>query len=301
VKRACAGLAALSFAALAMPASAQQEDETQGNAIQSAAPAEPLPSDEGTDSVFDDTWLGVGLGARVDTSYDGSDDYVIYPLPAAVGKIAGVGFSPRAAGIALDLVEVELGDDVEFSAGPVARLRQNRVRNIKDPVVEAAGELDTAIEVGVTVGLTFKGILNEYDRFSIGTDLRWDVNGAHGGFIIDPGISYRTPLSKGIVLGATAGAQYADTDFNDYYFSVSPAQSAASGLPIYLADKGWYKAGGSLAVGFDLDGDIENGGFIVGALVGYSRMLGDARRTPYTSLRGSADQFYAATGVGYIF
>ena len=57
----------------------------------------------------------------------------------------------------------------------------------------------------------------------------------------------------------------------------------------------------SAAVGFDLDGDIENGGFVVGLLVGYSRMLGDARRTPYTSIRGSADQFYAATGVGYIF
>jgi outer membrane scaffolding protein for murein synthesis (MipA/OmpV family) len=290
-----AGLTLLAGGLCAAPALAQQEDDGLGEVIESVEPVDE------EDSVFDDTWLGIGFGARVDTSYDGSDDYIVYPLPAAVGSIAGVGFSPRAAGVALDLLEVDLGENVEFSAGPVARLRQNRVRNIKDPVVEAAGKLDTAIEVGATFGITFKKILTKYDRISIGTDLRWDVNGAHRGFILDPGIAYRTPLSRGIVLGLTAGAQYADTDFKDYYYSVSPAQSAASGLPVFIADKGWYKAGASAAVGFDLDGDIENGGFVVGLLVGYSRMLGDARRTPYTSIRGSADQFYAATGIGYIF
>jgi outer membrane scaffolding protein for murein synthesis (MipA/OmpV family) len=290
-----AGLTLLAGGLCAAPALAQQEDDGLGEVIESVEPVDE------EDSVFDDTWLGIGFGTRIDTSYDGSDDYIVYPLPAAVGSIAGIGFSPRAAGVALDLLEVDLGENVEFSAGPVARLRQNRVRNIKDPVVEAAGKLDTAIEVGATFGITFKKILTKYDRISIGTDLRWDVNGAHRGFILDPGIAYRTPLSRGIVLGLTAGAQYADTDFNDYYYSVSPAQSAASGLPVFVAAKGWYKAGTSAAVGFDLDGDIENGGFVVGLLVGYSRMLGDARRTPYTSIRGSADQFYAATGVGYIF
>lgn len=294
MKRYLAGVIAPSLALMAVPAQAQDQDESQGAGIEAAEV-------ETDDSVFDDTWLGIGFGARVDTSYDGSDDYVVYPLPAAVGSIAGVGFSPRAAGLALDLINIDLSRNVEFSAGPVGRLRQNRARNIKDPVVEAAGKLDTAIEVGATFGITFKDVLNDYDRLSVGTDLRWDVNGAHRGMVFDPGVSYRTPLSRGTVLGLTLGAIYADTDFNDYYYSVSPAQSAASGLPLFTADSGWYKAGASAAFGIDLDGDIENGGFVIGALVGYSRMLGDAKRSPYTSIRGSADQFYAATGVGYIF
>jgi outer membrane scaffolding protein for murein synthesis (MipA/OmpV family) len=34
---------------------------------------------------------------------------------------------------------------------------------------------------------------------------------------------------------------------------------------------------------------------------GYSRMLGDAKRSPYTSIRGSADQWFAAVGIGYTF
>lgn len=301
MKRILAGLTGLAFGLAHAPAFAQEGDETVGDVIgQSASVADDGPAAE-EESVFDDTWLGIGFGVRVDTSYDGSDDYVVYPLPAAAGSIAGVGFSPRAAGLALDLVNVDLSRDVEFSAGPVGRLRQNRVRNIQDPVVEAAGKLDTAIEVGATFGLTFKRVLNKYDRVSIGTDVRWDINGAHRGFVFDPGLSYRTPVSRGVVIGATVGAQYGDTDFSDYYYSVSAAQSVASGLPVYRADKGWFKAGTSLAAGFDLDGDIENGGFVIGMLVGYSRMLGDAKRSPFTSIRGSADQFYAATGIGYIF
>jgi hypothetical protein len=36
-------------------------------------------------------------------------------------------------------------------------------------------------------------------------------------------------------------------------------------------------------------------------LGGYTRQLGDGKRTPLTRLRGSADQFLGAVGVGYTF
>lgn len=82
---------------------------------------------------------------------------------------------------------------------------------------------------------------------------------------------------------------------------MNPAQSAASGLPQFVADSGWHKVGGNVALGFDLDGDFGNGGFVVALLGGYTRMLGDAKRTPYTALRGDADQWSAAAGIGYVF
>jgi outer membrane scaffolding protein for murein synthesis (MipA/OmpV family) len=94
---------------------------------------------------------------------------------------------------------------------------------------------------------------------------------------------------------------WADRHYADYYYSVRPAQSAASGLPLFHADSGWHKAGVDAALGFDLDGDFRNGGFAIGIAGGYTRMLGDAARTPYTSLRGDADQWFGAVGIGYIF
>ncbi len=282
--------AGLLAALAAVPAFAQEEQVTAG----------PPDNIANADTVYDDTWLSIGAGVGYGPSYDGSDDYVFYPAPLIQGRIAGVGIQPRPAGIALDFLK-DPAEGVGFALGPVVRARFNRSRQIKDPVVEAAGELDTAIEVGVNAGLSFPKVLNDYDSLSFGTDVLWDVNGAHSGMTITPTVAYFTPLSRGIAASLSFSAEHGDDDFMDYYYSVSPAQSLASGLPTFTADSGWTKAGATLLTGFDLDGDLTNGGLAAVVIGGYSRMLGDAKRTPYTSIRGSADQWFAAVGIGYTF
>lgn len=282
--------AGLLAALAAVPAFAQEEQVTAG----------PPDNIANADTVYDDTWLSIGAGVGYGPSYDGSDDYVFYPAPLIQGRIAGVGIQPRPAGIALDFLK-DPAEGVGFALGPVVRARFNRSRQIKDPVVEAAGELDTAIEVGVNAGLSFPKVLNDYNSLSFGTDVLWDVNGAHSGMTITPTVAYFTPLSRGIAASLSFSAEHGDDDFMDYYYSVSPAQSLASGLPTFTADSGWTKAGATLLTGFDLDGDLTNGGLAAVVIGGYSRMLGDAKRTPYTSIRGSADQWFAAVGIGYTF
>jgi len=118
---------------------------------------------------------------------------------------------------------------------------------------------------------------------------------------MSPGISYFTPLSRGMAGALALSAEYVDDSYADYYYSVSPTQSAASGLPLYHAEGGFTKAGATALLAVDLDGNLANGGISLFGVGGYSRMLGDAKRTPYTSLRGDADQFFAALGVGYTF
>lgn len=256
------------------------------------------PSYEGT--VFDGDWISIGVGAAYSPSYDGSDDYVISPLPIVQGSLAGVDIDPRPGGLALDFIPDEDGQ-IAFSAGIAARVVGNRANRIEDPVVESLGELDTAIEVGPTAGISFPGLLNPYDSLSFNTDVRWDVAGAHSGRVIAPSVTYFTPFSKAIAGSLTLSTNHIDDDYADYYYSVSPAQSAVSGLPAFAAASGFRDVGVTLFMGWDLDGDATNGGLALAGIVGRSWLLDDAKRTPLTSVRGDADQWLLGAGVGYTF
>jgi outer membrane scaffolding protein for murein synthesis (MipA/OmpV family) len=254
---------------------------------------------EGT--VFDGDYASVALGGAYGPSYDGSDDNVLYPAALVQGSLGGIDFTSRGAGVAIDFVR-DPEDGIGFDLGIAGQVRSSRARQIKDPVVESLGKLDYAIEVGPTVGVGIPHVLNAYDSLSFELDASWDINGAHGGMVVEPSLTYFTPLSRGIATSLTLSAEHGDADFMDYYHTVTPAQSVASGLPVFDPDGGgWTKAGGNLLVGFDLDGNLENGGLALVVVGGYMRMLGDAKRSPFTSVRGDADQWTGAIGLGYTF
>lgn len=273
-----------------LPAIAQEpgDDDTVGPAYE--------------ETVYDGDWASVGLGAVYSPSYDGSDDYVVSPIPIVQGSVAGIGISPRAGGLALDFIPDSDGK-VAFSAGIAASLNRNRASQIEDEVVRQYGELDTAIEVGPTVGVSVPGLLNPYDSLGVSMDVQWDVAGAHKGRIVTPGITYFTPLSRGLAASLSFSAAHVDDDYADYYYSVPATATVdpAAMLPVFEAEGGWDKIGTNLLIGIDLDGNLANGGLALVVLGGYSRMLGDGKRTPFTSIRGDADQWMGALGIGYTF
>ncbi len=313
IKSIALGIAGATFV-LAAPASAQDEGEEQRNPPSSgperpqgppsAPQGGPPPGVTAGDIVFDDTWLTIGIGAGLVPSYSGSNDYVFFPLPLVVGRVGGVGISPNGPGFNLDLLSDPpangpQGTSVSF--GPSLRFRNDRANQIEDDVVRDAGELDVALEVGVNGGVTFQGVLSRFDRLTVSSSVRWDIAGAHDGMLIEPGLSYFTPIGRGTALQIAASAQFVDDDFSDYYYSVSAAQSAASGLPQFEADGGLNSLGLTAIATFDLDGNSLNGGWNVYGIAGYSRLVGDAADTPYTAIRGSADQFIGGIGLGYTF
>lgn len=286
--------AAVALAVLAIPSGAvAQEDGTTGADAPDGPPARPA-------TVFDGDFLSIGIGAGIGPSYSGSDDYVLFPLPVLQGSLAGVDFNPRPAGLAIDFVP-DAEDGVSLDLGVAGRLRSDRASQIEDPVVESLGELERAIEVGPTAGIKFPQLLNPYDSLTLGVDALWDVAGAHEGMTVSPRVTYFTPLSRGAAASLSVGASFVDDDFADYYYSVSPAQSVASGLPAFAAQGGLESIGTNLLLAFDLNGDVTDGGLSLVAIAGYSRLMGDAKRTPLTSERGSADQFLGGLGLGYTF
>lgn len=273
-------IAVAALALLASPAAAQD------------AASEP--------SVFDGDYLSVGVGAAYGPSYAGSDDYVFFPVPLLQGSFHDVAINPRSGGVALDFIP-DPDKGVGFNLGVAARARLDRSRKIKDPVVRSLGKLDTAIEVGPTAGVTIAQVFDPYDSLTFGVDALWDVAGAHKGMVVDPAVTYFTPLSRGIAASLSLSAEYTDRKFADYYYSITPLGSAASGLPVFDAGSGFTKAGANVLLGFDLDGDLQNGGLALFVVGGYSRMLGDAKRSPVTSVRGSPDQWLGAVGLGFTF
>lgn len=258
----------------------------------------PMPVEQ---SVFDGDYLTAGIGIAVGPSYEGSDNYTISPLPVVLGSLGGIDFQPRGPGIAFDVIPDRKGAKVDFVFGPVVRARFDRQNSIKDPVVSSLGKLDVAIEVGPFAGLQVNRVLNPYDSVTAQVDLRWDVAGAHDGMVVFPSLTYFTPLSRSVVTSLAISGEYVDDNYADYYFSISPAGSAASGLPVFTATSGWKNVGLTTLTAVDLDGDVTNGGWGLIFLGSYSRMLGDPKRSPVTSIRGSASQFFGAIGVGYTF
>jgi len=287
-------LSGAAMAALIIPvaAIAQEDGEARGGP---AGNASDRPA-----TVFDGDFLSIGIGAGVGPSYSGSNDYVLFPLPVVQASVGGIDINPRPAGLAVDFVP-DSDDGVSFDLGIAGRLRSDRADQIEDPVVASLGELDRAVEVGPTASIKFPGLLNPYDSLSVSLDAAWDVAGAHDGMTVSPRVTYFTPLSRGAASSLSLGASFVDDDFAEYYYGVSPAQSATSGLPAFTAEGGLESLGANLLLAFDLDGDVTNGGLSLVVIGGYSRLMGDAERTPLTSERGSADQFLGGLGVGYTF
>lgn len=290
ISRSLAGLAAASGLLLAAPAFAQDQVAD--------VPIEP------SETVFSGDYLSIGVGVAYNPSYTGSDDYVFTPLPIIQGSLGGIDISPRAGGITLDFIQDSPGGP-GIDLGVAGRIRSNRASDIKDVIVERYGELDTAYEVGPSAGISFPAVLNPYDSLSLKADALFDVGGAHGGMTVSPSVTYFTPLSRGMAASLSVGAEWADADFHDYYFRVDPINyvgPAADALPAFDPDGGGFTSvGANLLLGVDLDGDLANGGLALVVIGGYSRVLGDAADTPFTSIRGSRDQYLAAVGVGYTF
>lgn len=255
------------------------------------------------ETIFTGDWITLGAGAAYNPSYDGSDDYVISPLPLVQGRLFGISINPRPAGIALDFIP-DGKSAVNVNLGVAAKLNRNRVSQIEDEVVFAYGKLDTAIEVGPTVGMSLARVLNPYDSLTVGADVLWDVAGAHEGMTINPSITYFTPVSKGAAISFSLSARHVDDDYAAYYYSVPVAPASvpvADRLPVFTAEGGFDKAGATLLAGYDFDNDLTNGGLAAFVIGGYTQMIGDAADTPFTSIRGSEDQWFVGAGLGYTF
>jgi MipA family protein len=212
-----------------------------------------------------------------------------------------VDFRIAGPSLTLDFIKGKSDAKVGFALGPSFRYRFNRSGKTGDAVVDHLGKLPGVIEAGVSAGVTIKRVLSKYDLLSLGVSARWDVSGRGSGLMVSPSASYLLPVSKAQVIGALVSADFVDKRFASYNYSVSPAGSAASGLPVYTARGGFKAATVGAFTARDLNGNILDGGFAVGVGAMYTKLFGSAAKTPITALRGKRSQWIFGGGLTYTF
>jgi outer membrane scaffolding protein for murein synthesis (MipA/OmpV family) len=270
---------------------------TPAAAQEASAPAQSGDFDFNRDTIT------VGAAGVYLSDYEGSNDYRFTAAPGAVGSIKGYGFVLAGNRISVDLIRDQPGPVWDLQAGPIGVVNFNRssLKGIDDPRVRALGKVDTAIELGGYVGIGKTGVItSQYDQLSATVSYRHDVANAHDSGIWQPSVNYITPLSTKMAVAVFASAERAGRGYATTYFSVSPTQTLASGLPTYNARAGWknYSLGG-LAT-YSLTGNLLKGFKIVAGGT-YVRMLNGFADSPLVSVAGSRNQWLGAVGLAYTF
>jgi outer membrane protein len=240
----------------------------------------------------------VGVGVAIAPDYEGSDDYRVIPAAAIRGKVSGISFNTRGTYLYVDLIPSD--SKFEFDAGPIVGVRLNSRRNIDDDIVKLLPKRKTALEAGGFAGITLHGLTNPYDSLGFHLDVLHDFGNAHKSTIFSPNMEFSTPLSRSTYVSANLGAEFVSNRFADYYYSLSTADSFRTGgvlLPFNASGgmKNW-KAG--LLLNQSLSGNLLHG-FSIFGLGQYSRLVGDFKRSPIVSQRGSANQWTGAAGLAY--
>jgi outer membrane scaffolding protein for murein synthesis (MipA/OmpV family) len=262
---------------------------------QSQPTAGALPSPE---EVANKDMVTVAVGGAVTPDYEGSDDYRVIPAAAIRGKVSGISFTTRGSYLYVDVIPGS--GHVTFDAGPIVGARFNSRRHIHDDVVKLLPRRKTAWEVGGFAGFSLHGLTNPYDTLGVRLDVLHDIGSAHKSTTFSPNLEFSTPLSTRTYASASVGAEFVSNRFADYYYSITPADSLATGgqLPAFNAGGGMKNWKAGLLVNQSITGNLL-GGLSIFGLGQYSRLVGDFKRSPIVSQRGSANQWIGALGLAY--
>lgn len=202
----------------------------------------------------------LGGGAIIVPKYEGSDEFKVMPVPFVTATFLDiVTINPSGADIAV----YEQGP-FEFSA----RLGYEMGRKEDDADrLRGLGDIDMGAKVGVKAAVKFgpAEIFAQVDKTIGGSD------GLQG----EVGIELSRPLTESLIVGASASAVFADENYMQAYFGVTPEQSARSGLARYDAGAGLKRADFSISATYMLDAN-----WMVRGEAGVGILLGDAADSP---------------------
>jgi outer membrane scaffolding protein for murein synthesis (MipA/OmpV family) len=236
--------------------------------------------------------VSLGAGAGLAPDYEGSDDYTIRPLwSLRVGNI----YHP-ATFVALDglTLRSNLLPHPSFRLGPALQYVPGRARRtVDDDRVKRMQNVSGAIMPGLVAGYDLNLaqdstlFVEGFGRQAVGTD---------NGFLGTLSGGWRGRVAPQLRLRASLATTWASEDYMDEYFGVSDRNADRAGLDRFNADSGFK----DVTVGAALTYEI-TAAWSATVLGSYARLLGDAKDSPITDDRGSANQYFGGVTVGYRF
>jgi len=223
--------------------------------------APPEPSRFGRiEQKLADWHVVLGGGAIIAPKYEGSDEFEIMPVPFVSATFRDtVTIDPTGANIAL------------YEQGPFAfsaRLGYEMGRKEDDSDhLRGLGDVDMGATVGAKAAVKF-------GPAEIFAQLDKTVGGSEG-LLGTVGIEVSQPLSQSFMVGAGASVVFADENYMQAYFGVTPEQSARSGLARYDAGAGLKRADFSVSATYML-----NQNWMVRGQAGVGILVGDAADSP---------------------
>jgi outer membrane protein len=179
-------------------------------------------------------------------------------------------------------------DTGRFRIGPAFKVRLGR-NDSDDDRLQGLGDVDWTLEAGAFADFW----PTEWLRTRV--EVRQGIGGHHG-IVSDLTADVVVPVTPRLTLSGGPRTTLETASAISPYFSVTPEQSVASGLPVYNAGGGFYSYGAGAQARYQWSPQWETHVFLE-----YQRLVGDAANSPIVTQIGSRDQFQVGLGVSYSF
>ena len=226
----------------------------------------------------------VSLGPELAPAYPGADNVSLSPLVDVAVARGDEQFDFEAADESIGFAVFQSHG---FSIGPALNIQTGRKRN------EVHADLD---EVGTTIEL---GGFAQYwvaPYLRAHVELRQGVNG-HKGLVSNAGLDFVARDGDRWLFALGPRLSLGNQRFQDAFFSVTPHEASATGLPVYRAN-GFapYAVGANVTALYALTPR-----WGIYSFAKYDRLVDDAARSPVVRQYGSRNQFSGGIGLSFTF
>jgi outer membrane protein len=233
--------------------------------------------------------ISVGAGTVYSPAYVGAEKYTFKFFPDIRIDYDKTVFFNGQDGLGYNFYPTE-----NWRVGPVAKVDFGRPEDggslfsfgQKTPELRGLGDVDPTFELGGFSEFKFA------DSWAFKVEVRQGIGG-HEGLVADTNLNYMTRAGD-ITLTFGPRMKFADDNYINSYFGITPGQSAASGYSVYNAGGGVFSYGLGGAAIMPLTESVK-----LAAFLGYDRLASEVSKSPLVKQRGQTDQVVVGTSVTY--